>query len=59
MSVRSLILPLLAVLWLWPTATHGQSPALRDAYQRAGELYAQARNRLYLLFVAPGIPKLA
>ena len=30
MSVRSLILPLLALLWLWPATAYGQSPALDD-----------------------------
>ena len=29
MSVRSLILSLLAVLWLWPITAYGQSPELR------------------------------
>ena len=37
MSVRGLTLPFLAVLWLWPAVAYGQSPALMDAYKRAGE----------------------
>ncbi len=54
MSVRSLILPLLAVLWLWPLAANGQSPALNEAYKRAGELYAQGRYQEALPFAEKG-----
>ncbi len=50
MSVRSLILPLLAVLWLWPITAYGQSPALDEAYKRAGELYAQGHYQEALPF---------
>ncbi len=50
MSVRSVILSLLAVLWLWPAVAHGQSPALDDAYQRYAELYAQGRYQEALPF---------
>ncbi len=41
MSVRSLILPFLAVLWLWPAVSYGQSAALDDAYKRSKDLYAE------------------
>ena len=51
MSLRSFVLPFLAVLWLWPAVSHGQSPELNDAYSRAGELYAQGRYQEALRFV--------
>ncbi len=50
MSVRSLILSLLAVLWLWPIKAYGQSPELMDAYKRAGVLYALGRYQEALPF---------
>ncbi len=50
MSARSWFLPLLAVLWLWPAVAHGQSRELNDAYNRAGELYAQGRYQAALPF---------
>ncbi len=50
MSVRSLIFPFLAVLWLWPITAYGQSPEFRDAYQRYAELYAQGRCQEALPF---------
>ena len=50
MSVRSLILSLLAVLWLWPITAYGQSPELMDAYKRAGVLYALGRYQDALPF---------
>ncbi len=50
MSVRSLILSLLAVLWLWPITAYGQSPELMDAYKRAGVLYALGRYQEALPF---------
>ncbi len=43
MPVRNLLRVFLAVLWLWPAAAYGQSPALMEAYKRTGELYAQGR----------------
>ena len=50
MSVRSLILSLLAVLWLWPITAYGQSPELMDAHKRAGVLYALGRYQEALPF---------
>ncbi len=50
MSVRSLILSLLAVLWLWPITANDQSPELMDAYKRAGVLYALGRYQEALPF---------
>ena len=43
MSVRSLILPFLAVLRLWPITAYGQSLAPINATKRFTELYAQGR----------------
>ena len=51
MSVRSFVIPFLAVLWLWPAVSQGQSPELNDAYNRAGELYAQGRYQEAIPFV--------
>ena len=50
MSVRSLILSLLAVLWLWPITAYGQAPELLDAHKRAGVLYALGRYQEALPF---------
>ena len=50
MSVRSLILAILAALWLWPFTAHGQSPELRDAYSRFKDLQAQGRYEQALPF---------
>ena len=43
MSVRSLILPLLAVLWLWPITAYGQSPELKQAYNQFSDFYSRGR----------------
>ncbi len=58
MSVRSFIVSVLAVLWLWPAAAYGQSPALMDAYKRSTELYTQGRYQQALPF-AEKVLKLA
>ncbi len=50
MPVRSFIVSVLAVLWLWPAVAHGQSPALMDAYKRFAELYTQGRYQQALPF---------
>jgi tetratricopeptide (TPR) repeat protein len=50
MSVRSFIVSVLAVLWLWPAVAYGQSPALVDAYKRFTELYTQGRYQQALSF---------
>ncbi len=43
MSIGRLILPLVAVLWLWPVAAQAQSEALMEAYNQVQALYAQGR----------------
>ncbi len=58
MSVRSFIVSVLAVLWLWPAAAYGQSPALMDVYKRFTELYTQGRYQQALPF-AEKVLKLA
>ena len=50
MPVRSLLRVFLAVLWLWPAAAYGQSPALVDASKRFTELYTQGRYQQALPF---------
>ena len=43
-------LPVLVALVLWTAASHGQSPALDEAYSRFTDLYAQGRYEEALPF---------
>ncbi len=52
LSLRAWILPVLAVVWLWPAAAGGQSPELIDAFKRFSESYAQGLNALGVLYHA-------
>lgn len=45
MPVRSLILPILMFLWLWPGPANAMSPELGAAYQKFRELHAQHRYK--------------
>ncbi len=47
---KTWLLSVLAVLALWPATAQGQSGALMDAYNRAGELSAQGRYQEALPF---------
>ncbi len=50
MLARRWMLSVLVALVLWPAVAHGQSRELNDAYNRAGELYAQGRYQEALPF---------
>ncbi|MCH8091304.1 MAG: tetratricopeptide repeat protein [Proteobacteria bacterium] len=50
MPVRSVILSVLVVLWLWPTVTYGQATELDAAYKRYGDLNSQGRYQDALPF---------
>ena len=55
MFIRRALTFVLAVVWLWPAAAHGQSPALEEAYNRFVDLYSQGHYEEALPFAEEAV----